>query len=212
MKDLGVIITSDLKPSIHCCNLVKKCYRLINMFFRCFLNCDCDMYLKCYSCYVRPILEYSSQVWSPSYLMDIDKLEKVQRYFTRRLFARLNYENRSYLERLTFLKLEPLELRRLRFDLIMAFKCLKNEVNLCENVFLLSTNNLTRGHSMKLSKPKFKTNVLKHSFFVRSIDPLNSLPSSLIDEIFLNACSCKKFKNLLEKIDLNCFLKFDRNL
>jgi len=45
----------------------------------------------------------------------IDKLENIQRRFTKR-FPSLSHL--SYLERLRALELEPLELRRLKFDLI----------------------------------------------------------------------------------------------
>jgi len=44
-----------------------------------------------YCVYVRPLLEFSSQIWSPHYKYLIDKIESVQRYFTNRLFAKKNY-------------------------------------------------------------------------------------------------------------------------
>ena len=79
-------------------------------------------FIRAYVSYVRPILEYSSQVWSPSYMSNIDKIEKVQRYLTRRLFSRLNLPESSYHDELQYLCLESLELRRLHFDLTMVYK------------------------------------------------------------------------------------------
>ena len=198
--------------SVQCSSVVQKAYRVLNMFFRCFLNCNRDLFLKCYTCYVRPLLEYSSQAWSPSYLADIDKIERVQRYFTRRLFAKLNLDSRSYPDRITILKLEPLELRRLRSDLVMVFKCLNGEVDACKNMFSFSANTFTRGHLMKLNKRNFKKNVLKHSFSVRVIDAWNSLPTTVNGKFLLNSTNSKIFKKLLENVNLNSFLKFDRNL
>ena len=47
--------------------------------------------------YVRPLLEYCTQTWSPSYVTNIVKLEKVQNYFTRRISS---ISNLSYKQRL----------------------------------------------------------------------------------------------------------------
>jgi len=40
---------------------------------------------KAFVVYVRPVLEYSSPVWSPSMVTYINKLESVQRSFTKKL-------------------------------------------------------------------------------------------------------------------------------
>jgi hypothetical protein len=53
----------------------------------------------------------------------IDKLENVQRQFTKRIKS---ISNLTYFERLSILNLEPLELRRMRFDLIQYYKILNN--------------------------------------------------------------------------------------
>ncbi len=44
---------------------------------------DCTFFLEMYATYVRPILEYCSQVWSPPLKQNIDRIESVQIYFTR---------------------------------------------------------------------------------------------------------------------------------
>ena len=63
--------------------------------------------------YVRPILEYSSAVWSPSLITLINKIESVQRNFTKRLPG---LQNLNYGER----KLKSLEHRRLSPTLLHA--------------------------------------------------------------------------------------------
>ena len=45
---------------------------------------NCDILVNLYKCYARPILEYSSVVFSPHNLYLIDALEHVQRNFTKR--------------------------------------------------------------------------------------------------------------------------------
>ena len=75
---------------------------------------------KLFTTYVRPTLEYGSQVWSPFLLKNIDLVENVQRYFSRCIPG---LSTLSYPDRLAFLKLPSLELRRIRSDCIMLHKC-----------------------------------------------------------------------------------------
>jgi len=69
--------------------------------------------------YVRPIVEYNSIIWSPSTARDTDAVESVQRRFTKRLPT---LKNLSYRERLKFLNIFSLELRRLHTDLFWCYK------------------------------------------------------------------------------------------
>ena len=74
---------------------------------------------RLYKSLVRPHLEYCVSAWSPHYVKDRERLERVQRRFTRMVpgLKGLDYERR--LERL---KLMSLEERRNRSDLIEMFK------------------------------------------------------------------------------------------
>ena len=80
-----------------------------------------DILLRAFAVYVRPILEYCSAVWNPGYLCDINKIESVQRRFTKRLKA---FHSLSYVDRLKTLNTESLELRRLKTDLVTMYKIL----------------------------------------------------------------------------------------
>ena len=151
-------------------------------------------------------------MWSPQYLTCIDKLEKVQRYFTRRLYSRMHLPESSYADRFHFLKLEPLELRRLKFDLSMVYKCLHNQTDSCINFFQLSENTHTRGNKMKLIKPRFRTNVLNHCFSVRAIDVWNSLPDTVNSKPLIHAPNSKSFLQNLHNVNLSQFLTFNRNI
>ncbi len=87
-------------------------------------------WLRFFNCLIMPfvpmsrggMLEYCSTVWNPyiparHYLGMTDQVEKVQRYFTRRVYQRCQLDcNHSYLQRLTCLKVESLELRRIYLD------------------------------------------------------------------------------------------------
>jgi len=69
--------------------------------------------------YVRPILEYCSVVWNPFLLKDITAIKKLQIRFTKRLrgMSKLTYH-----QRLVKVSLGSLELRRIRADLVYAYK------------------------------------------------------------------------------------------
>ena len=79
-----------------------------------------DILLRLYkSLLVRPHLEYCVSAWSPHYVKDRERLERVQHRFTRMVpgLKALEYE-----ERLERLKLLTLEERRNRSDLVELFK------------------------------------------------------------------------------------------
>jgi len=67
------------------------------------------------------MLEFSCQVWAPKYYYLIDKIESVQRFFTRRIRG---LEKLSYSERLNILGLETLNRCGVIFDMILCYKYL----------------------------------------------------------------------------------------
>ena len=86
-------------------------------------------------------------------MKDKERLERVQRRFTRMVpgLRGLDYERR--LERL---KLMSLQERRNRSDQIEMFKISKGESAIPWNSFLRAdSNERTRGHSRKLAKDSF---------------------------------------------------------
>ena len=95
-------------------------------------------------------------MWSPHLIKDIDNIESVQRNFTWHLFKRCGLPNMPYNDRLVWLQLPSLELRRIRKDLIMCYKIMHGHVALkLSDFFVLSNNSCTRGHNFKLFKKQF---------------------------------------------------------
>ena len=83
------------------------------------------MLIKLYKCFVRPVLEYASVVFSPHHISLIDLIENVQRRFTKRLYG---MHDICYVDRLKLCNLELLELRRMHADLIMLYKILNGHI------------------------------------------------------------------------------------
>ena len=106
--------------------------------------------LKAYGTFVRPILEYASVVWSPYNKCDINKIEAVPRYFTKRLCG---LGHMSYCLRLSVLELDSLHLRRIKADLLLCYKMINNLVDVdVATYFTLSDCRLTRSNGVKLQK------------------------------------------------------------
>jgi hypothetical protein len=198
VRDLGVLVDSKLKFAIHINTIVSRAYQRSNCIYRCFLCRDVCWLMKAFTIYVRPILEYASSIWNPTYVTLIDKLEKVQRNFTKRLPG---FHNITYGERLKLLRIDSLEHRRLKFDLILCYKIFHELIELTpSNYFSLSSNSITRGHDYKIIQQHCRINARKHFFSNRIICCWNSLPNDVVC-----ASSLSSFKNLLASCDLSDF-------
>ena len=111
----------------------------------------------------------------------------------------------SYSERLETLNLEPLELRRLKTDLIEYYKIFHNlnAIDCSAHFNFYEPIASTRSSSPKLIKPVKGNNTVMFSFFNRAIDCWNFLPHNLR---FCN--SLPTFKRQLHNVDLSSFLVF----
>ena len=78
------------------------------------------------------------------------------------------------------MNLTTLETRRLRGDLIEVFKIFKGFDNLDSSMFFELGNEHTRGHSLKLVKPRCHLDIRKFSFAHRVVDTWNSLNDEVI--------------------------------
>ncbi len=145
--------------------------------------------------FVHPILEYCSPVWNPHLTGDISRLERVQRYFTRRLLIRSRQAPLSYQDHLLLFELESLQLRRLKTDLIYYYKIINEQISLDPNVFFTQrTASRTRGHAKKLFVPDMRIDVRKFSFACRAVEKWNSLPHDAV----ISAPSLASFRRCLD--------------
>jgi Reverse transcriptase (RNA-dependent DNA polymerase) len=114
-SDLGILIDGRLLFKDHINSIVAKSSQRSGAIFRGFVSRNPSLMRKAFITYIRPILEYNSCIWNPSHKHLIDTIENVQRRYTKRIPYLTSL---SYPERLAALKLDTLELRRLRVDLI----------------------------------------------------------------------------------------------
>ena len=113
-----------------------------------------------------------------------------------------NYYNNT---RLAILNLEPLELRRLKNDILMYYKILYNLTPISPDDHFTkrpdtSIHTRTSGTGLLL-KPFCRTTRIGNHFYFRSIEAWNTLPSTIT-----NASSPLMSKRLLSTWDLSSFL------
>jgi hypothetical protein len=196
-KDLGVLISSDLKFSAQCIAVEKQAQKLLGYIRRQFQFRDKEIVLALYNALVRPLLEYAVQFWSPTLVKDIERLERVQKRATKLIPS---IRNKGYERRLNDLKLFTLEKRRLRGQLIETFKILKGLSNIdYGSLFTLNENN-TRNHGWKISLKRFNTRPCGDFMTYRICNVWNRLPDNVV-----NSGSVDTFKRRLDRIlpDLN---------
>ena len=131
-RDLGVMVTDNLKPSAQCVKAAGKARAVLGLVKRNFRKLDESDFLILYKTYIRPHMEYCVQAWSPYLQKDIQILEKIQRAATKIV---PHLKTRSYEDRLSQLGLTTLETRRRRGDLIEAFKIMTDREKLDKNQF-----------------------------------------------------------------------------
>lgn len=201
VKDLGIYISQNLSSSIHCLNTASKASRIAALIRKTFVSKNVTLMAKAFTTYVRPILEYSSIVWSPHLIGDINRIENVQRQFTKKILWK--NKNFSYSERLQFLNLERLETRRIKFDLLFAYKIIREKSIPFSDYFELAPTRGTRSQNdLKLYIRKANLDCRKYEFANRVAEIWNTLPQNIVD-----SKTSTNFKKLLTNFDLENFLK-----
>ena len=198
-SDLGVSYDEHLGYTSHVSRIVKKAAGRARCILKCFTSRDSLLLTRAFCTFVRPLLEYSSIIWNPYYKNAINKIEAVQRSFTKAIG---NLSSFQYNERLQYLNLDSLQCRRVKADLIMCYKILHGLVDLeASRFFTRSLYPTTRGNLFKLAKLPVVSDRDKHFFNNRVINIWNSLPDNIV------AASCiYSFKRNLNGFDFSKFL------
>jgi len=105
ITDLGITYNNRLRFSPHVDKIVVKASLRAKLILSCFQSRNPNLLSKAFCVFVRPLLEFSSLVWNPMFKQDINKLESVERKFTKRLKGLRNF---SHGARLTHLGLDSL--------------------------------------------------------------------------------------------------------
>lgn len=204
VKDLGILINSNLSFSTHCIKISSTARYRFAMIYRCFLCRDLKFLVNMFKTYCRPLLEFSTTVWSPMFFKDIDCIESVQRAFTKRIPG---FKDLDYVTRLKKCNLEPLSYRRLVNDLIMVYKIFNKLVDInFDDYFQLNNYVTTRGNGLKLFIIRSNNRLSSHFFCNRIVKCWNLLPNDVIMSNSVNS-----FKKKLYSDNIEYFLCINHN-
>lgn len=175
-RDLGVILSPNLKFSRQSANAAAKANSVLGMLKNTFMSRDVEIWASLYRTYVRPHLEFAVAAWNPFLKRDKIVLEKVQRRATRMPTALkgVDYETRR-----TRMGLTSLEVRRMRGDLIQFYKCINGLDNESWSSNLVWSAPRT-GRRSQLRR-QITSNSSRHNFFTNRVANMwNDLPDDIV--------------------------------
>ena len=201
IKDLGIYISHDLRWATHVDYIYNNASQYSYQILKTFRSKNIWTYRKLLITYIRPKVEYNTPVWSPYLKDDIDKIERVQRDYTKRIFFRCGISFNSYEDRLNKLNIRSLRHRRVQFDLILLYKIIHgtSDLNFSDYfVFRQNPYNL-RGNSHKIDTlQNYRSCQWSNTFFARVTKYWNLLPDDVASLPTLHT-----FKMKLKQLDLN---------
>lgn len=188
VRDLGFIVDRGLTFSSHCRMIAVKARTASHLILRALRSNKKETLLKAYRIYIRSILESSSTVFSPYQQKDIDVLEKVQNYFTRRVHRRCEINQQADMPTSTVrnatMSLKSLKTRRNENDLFVLYKLISGKIQLSDDKNHHFSSRYI-GSKFRLFYSTPKSNYRANSFFIRSSKFYNqvfknrSFPTSL---------------------------------
>ena len=181
-KYLGVTFSDDLQWEKHTQATAAKASRTLGFLRRNLKDCSKQVRSTTYKSMVRPTMEYSSSSWDPYKTEDVDYLDKVLPHAA--CYACNNYTERTQgcvTAMVNSLGWETLQdrLKMQRFTMLFKIKHNLVEIPDAESI-VWSNDSRTRG-SQRLFVPYNSVPVYKISFFPRTIQESNKVPSSITD-------------------------------
>ena len=197
VRDLGVIVAASTDFHEQILSVCKRARDKTNWIYRSFYSRDVQFLSFMWKCYVQPILDYASQLWSPTKQLEIKMLEDIFRNYSARA-QQDNLENLDFWTRLSRYKLRSQQRRSERFIIIYTWKVLEK---LVPNCGLKWYSNEKSGRSCVIpttvSKSSDRVKSLKLSTYqTRGPKLYNALPFSLRE---ITGSSVNVFKNSLDK-------------
>ena len=82
-----------------------------------------------YNSLIRSLCEYGAVIWNPYYKVYTEKIERIQRKFTRLVYYELRIRKPDYEARLLYLQMQKLSLRRTITDEMCLFKIVNGHLD-----------------------------------------------------------------------------------
>ena len=196
VKDLGVLANSNLLFREHIDKIVTSSKIMSGVLLRTFSTRKAEPMMRMFNSYLKSKLEYCSLIWSPWHQNEINKLERVQNFFTSRIDG---LDQLDYHQRLKKLNLYSLERRRERYLIINAWQQIEGKT---ENMLGLKARRIGRSRRIVSTTIPFvingkrikeKDRTLIHNSTARKMERLfNALPQSIRNITEMNTETFKK--------------------
>ena len=194
LRDLGVILSSDLKFSDHIDKVEATVSKKIGWILRTFRSRNTFMMKVLWKQLLQPHIDYCSQLYFQGYSPDLARLENLQRKYTRQI---REVKDLNYWERLGTLGLKSQERRIERYRIIYTWKCLEG---LVPNCGITSSQRERTGRLCEIEKVNNRASeriqsLKEKSFKINGPMLFNSLPKNLRNK---SKCSVDDFKFQLD--------------
>ena len=171
VRYLGIYINSTLSWSDHCKVVAAKATKCLNFLRHTMWGATPAAKAMAYKCIIRPLMEYSCQVWNPFTDKDISMLEKVQRRASRWACG-----SRWVPHSLAWSKCSDTCLRELGWPLLstrrnylsvrLLHDIMHNRYFVKFSEFCTFVSSCTRHHSLAIVPSRSTINAFRYSFFV----------------------------------------------
>ena len=180
-RDLGVIMSDNLKPSSQCAKAARAATVVLNQLTRAFHFRDRHVFMQLYKQYVRPHLEFAGPAWAPWTAADKDLLEKVQMRAIRMVSG---LDGREYEDRLSELGLTTLEERRHQMDMAEVYKIVTGKGCVSPSEWFEMAETAPRptraaADPLNVRIKHGRLDIRKHFFSVRVCENWNKVPGDI---------------------------------
>ena len=199
LRDLGVTMSAECSFKQHIESMCQSAKNMCSWILRTFQSRTPELMLTLWKSMVLPILDYCSQLWSPSKVGEIQQIEEIQKNFTRKIKSNCRDD---YWNRLKTYHLYSLQRRRERYRIIYVWKILEGLVpNLAGRSELRPKTSFRYGRMCSLpprttSASSRLQSLRDGSFGVNGPQLFNSLPPHLRN---LTGIETLEFKKELDK-------------
>ena len=198
-KDLGVLVSTDLKWNSHVRSVTAKANKMLGFVRRSSRDIhDLRVRTALYSSLVRSNFAYCSQVWAPQTVSLILTMERVQRRATKFILSLPFRTEVTYKDRLLKVGLLPVTYWLEYLDLVHLYKCLTSDSD--PYISIKTSRRVTRSTSngVLLHVPKCRTVTFQNSFYCRATRVWNILPVHLRNITIANQFKKELFNHYMQ--------------
>lgn len=176
-KHLGITLSDDAKWTSHINDMIKNITKHLNMLRKVKYRLSGYNIFKLYTVFIRPLFEYSCEVWDNCGVVNSNRLEKLQLEAARIITGLPTFTSSDHLYRES--GLEPLSIRRQRRKLQLFYNIQSgNAPNYLKNLLpptIQSTTNYPLRNGSDLIVPFCRLSLTAESFIPSTVREWNKL-------------------------------------